>query len=371
MKPSIQLRIGTIPYGGFILKRLQQLQSKIGAPIVIQGSYNTGNIGDLAIGVTIQNELCNIGMCNHLSGFINDYRGRMPNFKNYDYHIIGGGGVIRDYPPGNLETRLGPIGTAKKGSILMSVGFDGLRTEKGKELIKKLDECKLITVRDEKSQENLQPFIDKNVEVSACPTFLMEPVKTRVRITHKNVVGLNLHNFYKNSYGWSDYAYYPKKIDLKERRKQYLDYLNKTLKPNLNEIAKENQIVFIPFTRDDNVFAKEHLNDIPMRVLPLQPPQETLATIQKVDRMICMRYHSIIFSIIAKKPVFVVSYQNKTRELSKKLKGVTFVDFLEPEQIEIDFTITSGQLSKIKYEMVNSAKKNFEKLESLILQKES
>jgi len=371
MEPNIHLRIVKMPYGNYILTRLQYLQSKIGAPIVIQGSYNTGNIGDLAIGATIQNELKKIGLYSHLNGSINLWRGCAPSFKKYDYHIIGGGGVIRDYPQGYLEPRLKPIGTAKKGSMLMSVGFNGLRTENGKKIIKKLEDCKSITVRDEKSKKNLQLFIDKNIEVVACPAFLLKSKKTCGIITDRNVVGLNLNNFYKNIYRWGDYAYFPRKIDLEIRRKQYINYLNKTLKPNLMEITKENQIVFIPFTQDDIIFAKEHFKEIPMQFLPLQPPLETLAAIEKVDRMICMRYHSLIFSIIAKKPVFVISYQNKTRELLKKLKGVTFVDFLEPEPIEVDFTISINQLSKIKYEMINSAKKNFEKFESLIMQEEN
>jgi len=367
IKTITQMKIAAIPFGGFFLKQIQQLQSKIGASVVIQGSYNTGNIGDLAIGTTIQKEINKLNLSSHLNGFINDYWGRKPNFKKYDYHIIGGGGVIRDYPPGNLETRLEAIGTAKKGSFLLSVGFDGLCTDKGGSLIKKLDKCKFITVRDEKSRKNLQPFLKSKIELASCPTFLMNDIKKKPQIKDKNMIGLNLRDIYENSGNWGKYIYYPRKIDLKETRKNYLDYINKTLKKNLKDIANDYKIVFIPFSRKDVFFAKKYLIDVPIEILPLQPPKETLATINMMNRMICMRYHSIVFAILSEIPFFVISYHNKTKELLKEIKGVSFIDLLDLQEIDIDFTIKNNQVHDIKRKMKDSAKKNFVKLNSLLI----
>jgi len=361
MLARLHLGMRKIPYGIRIIRKIHQFQNEIGSSVIIQGSYNTGNIGDLAIGTSIQNELKKMGFRSHLCGFISTRH--MPEILNYDYHIVGGGGVIRDYPEGYLEGRLSPIGTTKKGSILLGVGFNGLRTERGKKLIKKLDECKLITVRDEKSKRNLQPFIDKKVEVSACPAFLMKPKKRKIK---EKTLGISLHDFYGTSYGWGDYAYYPEKIDMKMKQKQYFNYLNQTLKPNLKIIAKEYKIVFIPFTLQDITFAREHLNNIDMKILNLKTPRQTLNTICGLDKMICMRYHSIIFSIIAEKPMFIISYQNKTRELTKKLKNVSYVDFLNPNIIDADFTIDKRDVIKLKKEMIKSSKKNFEKLEKVL-----
>jgi len=364
MNPNIYVRIATLPYGGFILKQWQQLKNKIGGRVVIQGSYNTSNIGDLAIGITIKRELDKIGIKSHLNGFINDYRLRTPNFRRYDYHIIGGGGVMRDYPPNYLETRLKSIGTSRKGSIALGVGFDGLRTKKGKQQIRKLNECKAITVRDKKSQEYLQYYLDKEVEVAACPAFLTEPVKPLIGI-NENTIGINLRDLYGDD-KWGSYLYFPDRINLEERRKWYIGYINNTLKPYLKDIAKERNLVFIPFTKSDILFAKNYLGDLQIKILPLQPPDKTLGTIQALDKMICMRYHSIIFSIVAEKPLFVISYHNKTRELAKKLAGLTYIDLFSPESIEVDFTVSSEYLSRIKNRMINSAKKNFQILKNLI-----
>lgn len=361
MKLSTHLRISSIPYGGFILKRLQQLQGIVGTDAVIQGSYNTTNIGDLAIGSTIQTELSKLGFQSHLNGFINDYRGHVPRFKNYDWHIIGGGGVLRDYPAGYLETRLLPIGTARKGSIVLGVGFDGLRTERGKRTIKKLEQCAFITVRDYQSKHNLERFIpDTEIEVAACPAFLLPPKRTQIILdTHQPIIGVNLTNFYEHAPGWGAYAYYPYKIDLRETRMRYLHYVRDVLKPELKRLTHEFNIVFIPFAQEDVAFAKQALRDIPMRILPLQPPQETLNTIQKVDRMICMRYHSLIFSILAEIPIFIISYQNKTRELGEKLESVTLMDFRDSEEVPVDFTIGRAELQKHKLALIESAKNNF------------
>jgi len=366
MKAKTILKIAELPYGRNFLEGWQRLKTKMGNNVVVQGSYNTANIGDLAIGFSIKNKLEEKGIASHLNGSIQS--NNWPIFNNYDYHIIGGGGVIRDFPPNYLETRLNPIGTAKKASIAFGVGFNGIRTNEGRKIIKKLEECAFITVRDQKSKENLKRFIDTEIRVSACPAFLTKPKKSKIRI-NEGTIGINLRAIDDIENQWGKYSYFPDNIDLDKIKTWYINYLHTTLKPELQHLSNENELIFLPFTRHDIVFARQHLDDIPIRILPLQTPGETLDTIQKVNKMICMRYHSIIFSIIAEKPVFIISYQDKTRQLSETLANAAYVDFLNPKNIDINFCISHGQIKKIKNSMILSAKKAFEDLFQIITER--
>lgn len=360
---GLRFRIATFPYGGFFLKQFDRLKSRIGAPIVIHGSYNTGNIGDLGIGIAIKDILYKDGIKSHLNGFINDKHNNIPDLKKYDIHIVGGGGVIRDYPHHYLQTRLKPVEYGGNKSVVMGVGVDGICTKKGRQIIKKLNKCEFITVRDKKSRDILQPFLDKKIEVASCPSFLISYEEPEI-LSKSNVVGINLRDIPKKSgSGWGRYFYYPDEIDLSETRKWYLSYLQKVLIPRLKEIAKEKKLLFIPFTLSDIEFARQALTDVRLNFMPLQDPKRTLSIIHQVDQMICMRYHSIVFSILARKPIFAISYHNKTKALLEELgRPVNFIDLSNPEAKNIEFKITKQQISEAKKEFIDSAKKNFQKL---------
>lgn len=360
MRPRLYPLFSTMPYAWSILSRMQHLQSLRGGPVVIQGSYNNRNIGDNAIGIGIATELHKRGIRSHLRGYENYYNKNLDNFRKYDYHIIGGGGILRDFPERSLGNRLMPIGSTRKGSIAMSLGFDGIVTDEGRRLIKKIEKCRFITVRDEWSRENLQPFIDAEIEISACPAFLTESGRISQRVSEEMTIGINLRHFYTDDPGWGNYAYYPEKVDILYLKRQYYDYLKDILKPNLRKLSKEYNIYFIPFAKNDIDFAQKYLHDIDLRIRPLRPPQATLETVMKMGNMICMRYHSIVFSILAGKNPFIISYHNKTRELSRKIPDATMVDFLEFEPIEIEFSRQNKGISALKDEMRDSAMKNFD-----------
>lgn len=366
MKPYLYSRISTLPRAWNILTRIQALQRMLGATVVVQGNYNNRNIGDNAIGMAIADRLSEMGVGIHLNGYIDSSSGKNLSFSKYDYHIIGGGGIIRDFPPGNLESKLMQINSTRLESVVMSVGFDGITTEKGEKLIKRLDKCRFITVRDEFSCEQMQRLLKNEIEVSACPAFLTKPKRTKLKKKKDiGVIGLNLRPFYTDDPNWGRYAYYPEKLDHIESRKRYHEYVTGTLMQNLRDLSTENEIIFIPFARDDIEFANDHLGDIKMKILPLRSPPETLSIIQNVDNMICMRYHSIIFSILAGKNPFIISYHNKTRELSKMLGGAQVVDFLNFEPIEIDFPKSDGNIDSVRSRMIQSALRNFEKFSEI------
>jgi len=338
------------------------------ADVVIQGSYKTGNVGDLAIGKTIKEVIeRNFRLKCDLTGF---YYSRQ-NFSNYFLHIIGGGGIIHDFAKNNLERRLNPIGTASK-SVVLGVGVPGIRTQKGKKLIKKLEKTELITVRDEISKDKLQSLIDKEVFVTACPTFLMEPEEKTIKFDEETC-GLSLRDWFSpilTSNGkWEHIhkGYIPSFVDNNKQKKNYLNFLEK----NLKKLEKSYKLIFIPFHPDDIVFIKYYFPKINLKIVPIKSPIDTLNLIKNLDKMICMRYHSLIFSLIAEVPLFLIDYEDKTNQIAKKfnLNSININEIKSDD--EISFFESKNKIRKIKNEMRNKAKRNFVLLAEKVLHQES
>lgn len=332
------------------------------ADVVIHGSYRTGNIGDLAIGKTIEEVIeRDFRLKCDLTGF---YYSRQ-NFSNYFLHIIGGGGIIHDFAKNNLEKRLNPIGTASK-SVALGIGVPGIRTHKGKKLIKKLETTELITVRDELSKEKLQPLINKEIFVTACPTFLMEPEKKTIKFDEKTC-GLSLRDWFSpilTSDGKLVHysGYVPRYVDNSKQKKRYLNFLKK----NLKELEKSHELIFVPFTPEDIVFVKYYLRKINLKIAPIQSPAETLNLIKNLDTMICMRYHSLIFSLLAEVPLFLINHEDKTDQMAKKF-DLNYINTNEIKGDEEIFFFQSNKINKIKNEMRNRAKQNFVLLDEKVL----
>lgn len=343
--------------------RLHFFKNRFGGDVVVHGNYLTGNVGDLSIGQVIQRKLIvDFRVSCHLNGCLLLDQ----DFSHYDLHIVGGGEVIHDLWGGahNLEARVNPIGSARWSAVL-GVGVAGIKSEKGKKLIKKLDRCEFISVRDEGSKEILQPFISKEIEVTACPSFLMALQKDKRACMYKpksdnGIIGVNLRNWFFPSL---PREYVRKDVDFPRQRKRYIKYVRSML----TRLEKEFKLVFIPFCNTDFYFAKDELHGINMKVLLPQSPQKTLETINGFDKMICMRYHSLIFAILTEVPMFLIDYERKTNELANKIKQLNSV-LVEDLNRAVTFDVKTSELKRIKAEMRCRAQRNFAKSKFVFLE---
>jgi polysaccharide pyruvyl transferase WcaK-like protein len=326
-------------------------------PVIIHGSYNTSNVGDKAIGETIKKsieDLFNLD-CETLG-----YYHSAQTFRRFEYYIIGGGGIIHDFAKNNLANRLTPFGSASK-NIVLGVGVSGIRTTNGKKLIKKLESADLITVRDEYSKNILSKYINKKIHVTACPAFLLEPTNAKAPSNNQKKCGISLRDWFNPVVKWKNISseipldYYPKDIDHKIKKEEYINFI----KNNLYNLQKEYKLYFIPFHLDDIKFAHRYLTNLNIKVYPVHSPIRTLNLINTMDRMICMRYHSLIFSIIAEKPLFVIDYCQKTKEITNRFDinsiDINNINFKE----KLNFFESLEKIKDIKNIMRERAQQNF------------
>lgn len=265
----------------------------------IQGSYFSGNIGDRAIGEALRRALRNK---NH-SAFL---FGKEKKQSRCTVRVLGGGGVLHDwYGTEHLKNRLSYV---KDGGVILGVGVPGFRSDGSKKLINNiLPGVKKITVRDRLSKLSLEETCDIDVSVTACPAFLHKDPKSK----SNNYTGVNFRPWFELDGSILNYYFnYSEGIDPIKAKNKYISNIKRVCE-------KVDNPVFIPFTLEDEIFAKKYLD---IRVMSYQfSVSETLKRVSGSQKMVCTRYHSVVFSAICRKPILAIAYAPKVSSLSKRL----------------------------------------------------
>ncbi|MCU4802067.1 polysaccharide pyruvyl transferase family protein [Halobacteria archaeon HArc-gm2] len=312
-------------------RKWQRISSKLPHDIGVQGSYWTTNIGDRSIGEVF---------LKHLSS---DHRNVQLFSKNIEScnaptSILGGGGVIHDfYGTEHLRRR---IDFLDNGGMVIGVGVPGFQSSYSRNLVREgLSGIDLITVRDERSRQQLKQVYDGEIHTTACPALLHQ--SPDVRSTGRTGVNF-LPWFDLESEKLVRYFDYESGIDREQAKAQYLT----NIKRICNQL--ENPI-FIPFHLNDEKFARENLN---IDVYPYRfSVEETLDRVSSVDKMVTMRYHSLVFSIICQKPVLAINYDPKVESLADR---ASISSYRPHETIPLKFESISN-----RDEIRNKAMENF------------
>lgn len=296
--------------------------------IGIQGSYDTGNVGDLAVGKSLKKEL--EPHCKDVVLFGKDVR-----YSNAKMNILGGGGVLHDwYGSNHLKRRLRYV---SDGGLIIGVGVPGLYTERARKLlVNALPNIRAITVRDRRSRRKIEQICDADVEVTADPAFSYAnphvPSESRTGVNFRPWYKLDAHLARLDNYEeiMSYHFDYSEGLNHSRAKERYLQ--------NIRTILKEvTDPVFIPFHEKDERFAREYLD---VKVLDYEPSVEkTLRRVSSVEKMVTMRYHSLVFSAICQKPVLAINYDPKVGSLAERLD---IPSYKPHESIPVEFSDVSN-----------------------------
>ncbi|WP_254807835.1 polysaccharide pyruvyl transferase family protein [Natronosalvus amylolyticus] len=312
----------------------------------VNGAYWTGNVGDRAIAHSIKNHLSKEGKGVEL--FPKNIGATRSNV-----HILGGGGVLRDCraamnesDPEILKRRLDWVTSSKKSAIL-GVGVPGFKTTEAQELIEtRLANVDLITVRDKWSQNKLRDYFDGEIHTTACPAFLLNDPKS----PSTDATGVNFRPWPNYQPDVMSYHFdFDEGMDIPKSRQIYIK--------NAQRICGEiENPVFIPFAKEDEEFAKKYLD---VKILPYKfSVQTTLERISGVNKMVSMRYHSLLFSAITDTPVLAIAYQPKVSFLAERIG----IQSYEPDKEEFPITFESPENVN---ELKKKAKDNFDLLQDV------
>lgn len=305
------------------LRQWRRLKRSVPHDVGIHGSYDTGNVGDRALGDVFESRIGGWG-----------YRTRTfprtTEYSNARYTILGGGGVLHDwYGTEHLETRLDYASSGERGFII-GVGVPGFHSDEARQLVRNtVPQMDLITVRDEWSKRNLRAVADVDCTVTACPAFCYSDPES----PNNGRTGVNFRPFFRET-------------DITEEILQtYFEYDEFRISEAQRQYVKNAQSVcdrlrrpiFIPFHERDAQFARNYLDiEIAGDTVSVR---ETLRKVSRVDRMVTTRYHSLIFAAVCRTDVLAVAYEPKVSELADRL-GVP--SYLPHESIPVDFSPVSN-----------------------------
>jgi polysaccharide pyruvyl transferase WcaK-like protein len=326
------------------------LTSLSNSQVLIHGSYSTANIGDLTIGYAIKQEI------EKRFNLKCDLTGRYYKFQKtskYPIYIVGGGGIVHDFYKNNIEKRMFCFGKSNI-NVALGVGVPGFQSNKGKKLAKKMDEADLITVRDARSKKILDRLLNCKIYQTACPSLLINTNKLpNLKIkSNKPKCGINLRDWFTPQI---PPMYFKNVRNPKLKREEYLNFIKKILK----RLKSEYDLYFIPFTPQDHQFAVENLCRFKINILKFSDPYQTLSTVKSMDKMICTRYHSIIFSIIFEKPMYVINYLPKASQLSAEFE-FSGKDITDLNQVDEKFAFTErAKVERANLILKKRAEQNF------------
>ena len=287
-----------------------------------------------------------------------------------DVVALGGGGVLYDSSFENVENYLRFIDHAKlmgKKTAAIGMGVQGIYTKYGRrryaETLSGLD---LLIVRDMRDAESLSD-IGVTCPIHTVPdlAFLLPDVLDRMRenynyTTPRSIETLNaIKTDNRKIVGVSLAAEDGRTlVDTDKTRKGTQNYKKRTknIKTLLKTLARDEgcYIVLFQQSNDDESFYHELVDFIgPEGITLIKPdgPSDAMAIIDlysKFDAVITSRYHGFIASILAEKPVYILTGSNsgKTERLiderfasiQKKVLDVDSID-----SIDIKFTTTKEQ----------------------------
>lgn len=308
--------------------------------IGVSGSYYTGNIGDRAIGQIIKRELSDRGYRTFLYS-----RGEGEKSGSTTLNILGGGGVLHDWQ--GTEMLRNRLEFLSAGDAIVGVGAPGIRSIEARRIVRdRLSKVELVTVRDERSKQILEKVCGIDVQVTACPAWLHSDPDVNPR----SRTGINFRPWFDlPAATLTNYFGYEEGIDTDRGYRRYIK--------NAQRICDAmNDPIFIPFKQKDEMFARRHLD---VDVLEYDfSVQRTLERVSSVDRMVCTRYHSLVFAGVCRTPVLPIAYAPKVASLADRLDVTAFKPY---DEIPVQFQVPKN-VSTLEAE----ALRNFDLLESLL-----
>ncbi|WP_082224247.1 polysaccharide pyruvyl transferase family protein [Halorubrum sp. T3] len=288
--------------------------------IGIFGSYATGNIGDLAIGKALRDKL-------RESGYNTEIFSRKID-ADCSVQILGGGDQLHDMSEKKLKMDLGSL-TA--GSMIIGIGAHEIVNEELQRWAReKLDQLTLITARDIRSKNIIQKYTDTEVIRTSCPAFLHDVPESKAS---KPFTGVSFKPW-NPGYTQGENPRWDK-MDTSIPPDEAVDRYHRSIR---NIVDSVNNPTLIPFHHFDREFGKKFKN---LDVFPYNfDVEETLSRVAAADRMVCTRYHSLVFSILCNKPSIAIAYSPKVAQLAER---ADIPYYLQYEPVKLNFKLPNNR----------------------------
>ncbi len=281
--------------------------------------------------------------------------------------ILGGGGFLSDWQSWTVILFwLGQVVLAKifmTKVMLYGIGAGPITTRRGR-ILTRLILNKLvnaITVRDIISKDWLvKAGVKKQIHVTADPAINLEPVDlsrvTEIMIQQKIglaplTIGVSFAPLFHIEKFWP--RKHHKYINYRNACAQIIDYLISRL---------DTHVVFIPMQPSVDIpFASDVITNLKnqekVHILRGEyAPQEIMGIIEKMDMIIGIRFHSLIFSAVMYVPIIAVVIHHKTwcflSQINQEDMSVGLGDGTNWEDMDIDVNKVIKLIDKVWAERI-------------------
>jgi polysaccharide pyruvyl transferase WcaK-like protein len=293
--------------------------------LAVVGCYDTGNIGDLALGWTLRALVRSQGLPATLQPL-----SAIECFPTASNTIVGGGGILTVHPRSPLH-RLAARYASRAPHVAL-VGVSGTLTsdECNPSLRRFLSAVPFFSVRSQLERDELSGAIGRS-DISVHPDVafgLLKALRPRVRQPMSNLLGVNVSPFLFHYNGrtfsvnntptaWFK-RHLPEEAEVYGQiADSYVDVLRATLRAYID---RGWEVRLIPFAIEDYAFARSIFRTERVEFLPYsQNPVAVFETLTECSRFIATRYHSHVFALTAGVPCLSVAYAPKCRLLWDEL----------------------------------------------------
>lgn len=295
--------------------------------VLIVGATNMGNVGDDLTAIAIGGHVSSI--VPDCSLYFSDFRVSRSDIQDFDFVIVGGGGIVYSSQFGenstdNLANYLKLPFFAKEKSVpcaLFGVGVQGLPGHLSKDplvrdfLMESLQNTSVIVVRDSQSKTELATLTNKEVFVLPDLVFSFA----------------NQYHFYKNVFDRATSRSYAFAGELFSDRLSFFNNLFKSEIAKISNFLDGQEIKYFIMSNDDlphsELFTKLLLSrGIHCKVVDLRGLSifDLLNTFRSVSGVITTRFHGLVLSLIAGCPVISVdlSFGKHSRLIRESLPSI-------------------------------------------------
>jgi hypothetical protein len=289
--------------------------------IAITGGYHYGNLGDMAMGISVKEFLAMKGIGANLQTIYN-----FNSWPNRKFTILGGGAIGYKYSLDKVHKKL-------KGNYdnLGILGVDFNEPTYPDYLLEMLSKAAFVSTRSQSQKDQLNALLNRQDIVSIPDIAFAYKVssfsKMRSSINEKKYpprLLINIVPLYGQLKG--DILIPSKQYELErpEIIKNHSDILAsyiELIQYHVHEALRNNiEVIHIPFTPSDEAYAKLILKDKKIFHLPYSSnPESLLYRINSTDQFLSTRFHATLFGMRGGAKVLPIAYAHKNEELLKEL----------------------------------------------------
>ncbi len=311
---------------------VRQLMGRV--PVGVIGGYHGGNLGDMALGKSVQEVLISEGIDSGLQTIYN--LNKWPKTK---WAIIGGGAV-------GYSDSLQKVAQRYKGEYdkVALLGVDFNEKEYKGECLDLINGAAYVSSRSIEQTGRLQEISNRK-EVIYHPDLAFSLSSQNCRSIRENsklslerkVLMINVVPLYSS---FSNGTFIPDAQYSRERPELYENYqlMHSSYRSLLNKVIEqaldEGYVVeTIPFTNADEKYGKVIFGDLPVKHLPYNPnPLKMLERISKASWVVSTRFHATIFALKLGCQITPIAYAKKNEYMLSAL-GLTNSDFISTSDL--------------------------------------